>query len=114
MKTIVVKRKILLVILCFGLISCSLLGIVFGAKLAFSKPAISKTIVIDAGHGGIDGGATGKTTNVNESYLNLVYAKRLEQICKEFGFKVVMTRKDMNGLYDETAKSKKKSEMEKR
>lgn len=51
---------------------------------------------------------------MTESELNLKYAKRLEKLCKDFGIGVVMTRKDMNGLYDETASNKKRSEMEKR
>ncbi len=63
---------------------------------------------------GKDGGAVGKQTGVTESYLNLEYAKTLHKLCKEYGFKVVMTRSDMNGLYSESAKNKKKSEMEKR
>lgn len=56
----------------------------------------------------------GKVTKVTESYLNLQYAEELKNICQEFGFKVVMTRSDMSGLYSPTATNKKKSEMEKR
>ena len=78
------------------------------------QPKPQYTIVIDAGHGGKDGGAVGAVSGVTESFLNLEYAQELEKICKEFGFKVVMTRSDMNGLYSETASNKKKSEMAKR
>lgn len=81
-------------------------------KTSLPKPQYS--IVIDAGHGGRDGGAVGKQTGITESELNLKYAKKLEKICEEFGFKVTMTRNDMNGLYDESAPNKKRSEMEKR
>lgn len=79
-----------------------------------ATPKIAKTIVIDAGHGGIDGGAVGKTTGVSESFLNLQYAKTLGKIFQEFGFNVVLTREDMNGLYSPTASNKKRSEMQNR
>ncbi len=71
------------------------------------------SIIIDAGHGGVDGGAVGKM-GTTESFLNLQYAKELETLCKKAGFKVTMTRKDMNGLYSPLAQNKKRSEMEKR
>lgn len=53
-------------------------------------------------------------TGVLESELNLKYAKTLGKICKEFGFRVVFTRENSAGLYDESAPNKKKSEMQKR
>ena len=78
-----------------------------------SSPKALYTIVIDAGHGGRDGGAVG-SSGVTESELNLKYAKELKSLCEDFGIGVVMTRSDMNGLYDESAPNKKKSEMERR
>ncbi len=72
------------------------------------------TIVIDAGHGGKDGGAVGKTSDTSESFLNLQYSLTLGKICEEFGFKVIQTRSDMGGLYSPFAANKKRSEMEKR
>ena len=63
---------------------------------------------------GRDGGAIGKNTGVTESELNLMYAKELQSLCEDYGIGVVMTRSDMNGLYDESATNKKKSEMERR
>lgn len=94
------------------------LGTAFGTYFAVAKtsatPRPLHTIVIDAGHGGKDGGAIGKQTGITESYLNLQYAKALSDVCKQYGYRVVMTRKDMNGLYSPFATNKKKSEMEKR
>ncbi len=77
-------------------------------------PKAEHVIVIDAGHGGKDGGAVGKTSGVSESELNLAFSKKLKKICQSFGFDVVLTRSDMEGLYSPTADNKKKSEMEKR
>lgn len=78
-----------------------------------SSPKPEYTIVIDAGHGGRDGGAVGKS-GVSESQLNLDYALTLKDIALEFGFGVILTRSDMSGLYDENAPNKKRSEMERR
>lgn len=87
---------------------------IFSSIKTTSIPKPQYTIVIDAGHGGRDGGAVGKETGVTESELNLKYAKKLKALCEDFGIGVVMTRKDMNGLYDENASNKKRSEMERR
>ena len=59
---------------------------------------IDFTVVIDAGHGGIDGGVVG-VDGVKESALNLAYAKQLGEIFDRSGFNVVYTRKSEGGLY---------------
>lgn len=56
----------------------------------------------------------GVSTGVSESDLNLKYALTLKSLCEEFGMRVVLTRSDKGGLYDEGAPNKKRSEMEKR
>lgn len=50
-----------------------------------------KKIVIDAGHGGHDPGAIGRT-GLREKDVTLDIAKRLSRLLKEDGFQVVMTR----------------------
>jgi len=77
-------------------------------------PQSSYMVVIDAGHGGIDGGSVGKTTGVYESELNLVYAFNLQKQLNEMGISSFLTRKDKNGLYESNAKNLKKSDMLKR
>lgn len=111
-KFVVIKKKCLFIALAVLLIIPLLWGLFYAKRASIPKPEY--TIVIDAGHGGRDGGAVGKVTGITESELNLKYAKCLENLCKDFGISVVMTRKDMNGLYDENASNKKRSEMEKR
>lgn len=59
-----------------------------------------KTIVVDAGHGGSDGGAIGINTGVIEAGLNLKVAQLVEKGLKAEGFKVVMTRKNDNMIAD--------------
>lgn len=71
-------------------------------------------IVLDAGHGGIDGGVTGKTTGVKESELNLSITLVLKEVLSDMGFDVTLTRKTDAGLYDTTAKGFKKRDMQRR
>lgn len=106
-----IKKKTLLFILVIILLLASVASMV--AVATSSMPKAEYSIVIDAGHGGRDSGAVGKS-GITESELNLKYAKQLKSLCEDFGIGVVMTRNDMNGLYDESAPNKKKSEMERR
>ena len=109
---IIKKKSIIAILLCLILT----VGVVLAAVLVrpASSPKPEFTICIDAGHGGRDGGAEGKVSGVSESKLNLEFAKTLEKMCKSFGFGVVMTRSNMDGLYSSSATNKKRSEMEKR
>lgn len=109
----VLKKKYIILAVCFLLVAVSVV-VYFSAIRQTFRPNTQKVIVIDAGHGGKDGGAVGKVTDVTESFLNLEYANTLKSICQQFGFKVVLTRDSMEGLYSPTAPNKKKSEMEKR
>lgn len=112
-KFLTLKRKsILIVMLCILLVG-GMCGTFFAVR-ATSSPKPLHTIVIDAGHGGKDGGAVGRTTGITESELNLKYSLVLKNICQQYGFNVVLTRSDMNGLYSPFASNKKRSEMEKR
>lgn len=112
-KFIVINKKIILIFLSLFIFVCSLI-IYFSAIKPVFQPVNVKTIVIDAGHGGIDGGCVGISTKVKESDLNLLYAQTLQKLSKGVGLKVIMTRESEEGLYEPFAKNKKKSEMEKR
>ena len=74
----------------------------------------SLKILIDAGHGGIDGGVTGKKTGIKESDLNLKIALLTAEKLTRSGYAVALTRKTKEGLYDTTAKGFKKRAMQKR
>ena len=112
MKFLTIKLRTILVISAILIFVSAFFA--FSSVKSSSMPKPEYTIVIDAGHGGRDGGASGKVSGISESELNLKYAKQLKQLCDNWGIGVVMTRKDMNGLYDESASNKKRSEMEKR
>jgi N-acetylmuramoyl-L-alanine amidase len=74
----------------------------------------SFVVVIDAGHGGIDGGVTGRKTGVKESELNLDISFYIRDELESAGFEVVLTRKTDAGLYGTTAKGFKKRDMQRR
>ena len=57
-----------------------------------------KTVVIDAGHGGVDGGAT-SISGVLESNINLQISLRLRDVCHLLGIKTVMIRTEDVSVY---------------
>lgn len=71
------------------------------------------TIVLDAGHGGFDGGMVG-SSGISEKELNLVYARKLEALLTEAGYRVVQTRETEDGLYDPDQDNKKAQDMQRR
>lgn len=75
----------------------------------------SKTIVIDAGHGGVDGGAVGKS-GTPEKDINLIIAKKLKNYIEENGDTCVMIREVDEDLYGQygSHKSKKQQDLKKR
>lgn len=74
-----------------------------------------RVIIIDAGHGGPDGGTTG-VAGTGEAELNLQIARRLERLLTLFGCDTVMTRKDSGSLATEgdTIRRKKQSDLRNR
>lgn len=63
-----------------------------------AKPAIRRTIVIDAGHGGRDPGALGQGGTV-EKHVTLAAAKELSKILKKRGdYEVVLVRSDDSSI----------------
>ena len=64
-----------------------------------SKYAYYPTVVIDAGHGGEDGGAVGEDGTL-EKHLNLEIALELDEMLRSMGVKTRLTRIDDVLLYD--------------
>lgn len=70
------------------------------------------TVVIDAGHGGEDGGVTGTRTGARESDVNLSVALLLGEYLKSGGFRVVYTRKnDVMLTHPNVVGNKKRADM---
>lgn len=69
----------------------------------------SDVLVLDPGHGGIDGGAE-SSRGVSEKSINLEIAQLVQEMAEKAGWRVVMTRERDTGLYEEgggTIRSKK-------
>ena len=73
------------------------------------------TVVIDAGHGGMDGGATG-IGGVIEKNINLQIALKLKNILQANGYRVVMIRETDTSIHSsgKSIAQQKKSDMHNR
>ncbi len=71
-------------------------------------------IVVDAGHGGVDGGVSGIASGVKESDINLAISYCVKDKLENLGFDVTMTRRTEGGLYGAPTKGFKRRDMEKR
>ncbi|MBR2337666.1 MAG: N-acetylmuramoyl-L-alanine amidase [Clostridia bacterium] len=108
--------RLFYLLLC-AIIVISLVGVWFFSGIHRQTASVHSrvfTVVVDAGHGGIDGGAEGNQTSVKESDLNLEIARLLKAKLEGAGITVVMTRNSYGGLYGTTTKGFKKRDLEKR
>jgi N-acetylmuramoyl-L-alanine amidase len=105
MRIVLLRKKILWPLLAFaGLLTLSLLLRV-PVQTAFSGGKAAGTIVvIDAGHGGEDGGAV-SGSGVPESGINLNIALSLREVLSFCGQRTVMTRTDEGALSSDDAAS---------
>ena len=108
--TAIIKKIVLLVMPIPALI----LTAYFCAMPTAASAPDKLTVVIDAGHGGIDGGAVSNDKTVYESDVNLNIAEKLKARFLAGGFNVVMTRSTANGLYGVMSKGFKRRDMEER
>ena len=72
------------------------------------------SIVVDAGHGGVDSGTIGVITSNKESELNLLIANALGEYLTQAGVKVTYTRQTNDGLYGELTNGFKMRDMQAR
>ncbi|MGN0788523.1 MAG: N-acetylmuramoyl-L-alanine amidase [Christensenellales bacterium] len=90
MTTIFIKRSVLLVLVA-AFTAIAVVVTSCGIAAATTMRGQPKVVVVDAGHGGMDGGVVG-SSGVKESDLNLLIAKELQRQLENGGVKVVMTR----------------------
>ncbi len=110
MRLIVVDKKWIIVVIV-TVFACILVAT---APVLISSATVqdNNVIVIDAGHGGLDGGVVGTETKVKESELNLEIANLVGEYLESFGYKVVYTRRGKGSLT--MGKFNKKKDMQKR
>lgn len=115
------KPVIIRILICFALV-----GLVFWAwKILFGNHADTvmakarlpgETLIVDAGHGGVDGGAISARGTV-ESKINLEIALKLDAIMGLYGVNVKMLRSEDISLHDpsaDTIREKKVSDLHNR
>lgn len=89
--------------ICAVLLSVALMLMIFSkekdATYAFcDMPINDYVIVLDAGHGGDDGGAIGITTLTREKDINLSITLKIARLFESAGATVVLTRSDEKAL----------------
>ncbi len=108
------RHRVALGLTCILLAVVVTFGICFFALSVTASSAQRITVVVDAGHGGIDGGVTGKITGVRESDVNLDISRLLQKKLEEAGLSVVLTRNSEAGLYGAAVSGYKMRDMKKR
>ncbi|MBO5858973.1 MAG: N-acetylmuramoyl-L-alanine amidase [Clostridia bacterium] len=88
-----------------------ILSIIFGGSFLWNMFSVSDvssyvpkytTVVIDAGHGGVDGG-TCSENGILEKHLNLQIALKVNDFLKSMGINTVMIRTQDISIHDKTA-----------
>ena len=64
-------------------------------------PITNRTIVLDAGHGGIDSGTSSDDKTIFEKDINLAITLKLKELIESSGGMVILTRDDDSSLYEE-------------
>lgn len=109
----IVVKKFSLILICVSFV-LSLAGIILMCRASNDEKIAF--VVIDAGHGEPDGGATAPD-GTKESDLNLAVCQKLDFTLCEKGYKTLMTRTDKNGIHKKnlkTTRQMKSSDMKKR
>ena len=116
MRIFIIRKKWLIL---FGLLILLSLLFFFGiqrvTRTSNNMITLNKAIIVDAGHGGIDGGAVGRS-GVKESEINLKIALKLRTLLEQNGAVVLLTRDEDRGLYSDfgSIRNKKNEDLRKR
>lgn len=101
-----IKVKFCLFVALFTILSGLIIGFKAVEKLsavdASAKNGTYKTVIIDAGHGGPDGG-TSASDGTLEKEINLQIAEKLNLVLQSMGVNTIMTRTDDVSIHDPTA-----------
>lgn len=105
MKNKILFKRITLIFffICISFVNYGIISIIQKEKSSINTNAIpitNKVIVIDAGHGKPDEGATGFNGTTEEA-INLSIALKLQKLIEQSGAKVILTRSDENSIYSD-------------
>lgn len=112
------KGRIIRAGLCAGalLLAAVLVSGYGGLAERVQSVMASDVLLLDPGHGGMDGGAE-SSRGVPEKAINLEIAMEVKRLAEDAGWRVVMTRESDGGLYREdggTIRSKKMQDLKAR
>ena len=98
---ILLRRRRLLAVLCLLFLITAVLALRRGDPVisVMTPDGAGETVIIDAGHGGTDGGAV-SSSGVIESSLNLQISHKIYELFRFLGQNAVMTRTGEDGLYN--------------
>lgn len=91
-------------------------GVARSGTAAQTADSQAPTVIIDPGHGGVDGGAVG-VGGVVEKNINLAISLKLRSFFTACGYSVLMTREDDRSIYDpgsDTIRQKKVTDLHNR
>ncbi len=108
------RHRVVLGFCCLALAVAVTFGICFFALARTAAESLRLTVVIDAGHGGVDGGVVGTSTRTKESDINLAISRIIAREFEDAGFTVVQTRPTEAGLYGVATQGYKRRDMQKR
>lgn len=103
---IINKKRIAFIFfsLLISIVSFSFKNSKKGIITVSSLPVSNKVIILDAGHGKPDEGASSSSGTTEES-INLAITKKVQNLLEQSGSIVILTRSDENGIYDIDSKS---------
>ena len=96
-------KHIVFVVIATIITTISILKVKEVSEEAISyMPITNRTIVLDAGHGGIDSGTSSDDKTIFEKDINLAITLKLKELIESSGGLVVLTRDDDSSLYEES------------
>lgn len=101
------KTRFYLAVSLVIILSVLTIGTYLTDKIAVGTTSViftDKTVIIDPGHGGFDGGTSAADGTV-EKNINLQIALKLNEILNSMGINTVMTRTDDSATNDESAQT---------
>ena len=109
---IIAAKNIKIKLVLFAMLFAILGGLAAGTGIVYKMSSIdasydkikTKTVIIDPGHGGIDGG-TSAADGTLEKDINLKIALKLNDMLNSMGIKTVLTRTEDISIHDESAKT---------
>lgn len=109
------KLIAIVIVIAIGMISFIGVNLGIAQETMNTNQLGNKKILIDSGHGGMDGGTSSKNGTV-EKNINFSIALKLKESLQKAGYVVVMTREDDTGLYSNsgTIREKYREDLKKR